>query len=133
MTSTTSKSRKRSRCSNRPFRLLGLMFVLQMANRGQFKPGESGNPSGRGIRKATSAPGYDGVQAYSGYVVTGEGDGRLRGAQRWKTFANLFRTCPPVPIWARLRDRLLSGITWSLVPNEAGTAGSAAERTQAER
>ena len=90
------------------------------------------NPSGRSpaelaaIAKAKQAPGYDGVQASYGYVQSGEGDARLRGSKRWETFANLYRTCPPVPIWARLRDRLLSGIQWGLTPNEAG--GPDAER-----
>lgn len=86
-----------------------------------------------GVAKAKSAPGYDGQVAYAGQVKQGEGDRRLQGTQRWKTFANLYRTCPPLPIWARLRDRLLSGITWSLVPNETGMKGSAKERKAAER
>lgn len=101
----------------------------QAKNRGWFKKGDpSPNPQGRGasIAKAKAAPGYDGVQASSGYIHTGENDSRLRGSTRWKTFANLYRTCPPVPIWARLRDRLLSGITWTLQPNPAG--GKDAER-----
>ena len=91
------------------------------------------NPLGAAIAKAKGAPGYDGIVAWAGYVKQGEGDSRLQGALRWKTFANLYRTCPPVPIWARLRDRLLSGITWSLAPNEVGMAGSASERKAAER
>lgn len=94
------------------------------------------NAAGRGVSsvsKAKSAPGYDGVVAWAGYVQSGEGDRRLQGTQRWKTFANLYRQCPPVPIWARLRDRLLSGVTWSLVPNEAGMNGSASDRQAAER
>lgn len=86
-----------------------------------------------GVSKAKHAPGYDGIVAWAGYVQTGENDRRLQGAERWRTFANLFRQCPPVPIWARLRDRLLSGITWSLVANEAGMNGSAQERAAAER
>jgi hypothetical protein len=90
------------------------------------KGAPSVNPLGRGIAKRAQAPGYDGVQASYGYVQRNEGDRRLQGAQRYKTQANLFRTCPPVPIWARLRDRLLSGITWSLAPNPVG--GEAAER-----
>lgn len=97
-----------------------------------IKGAASLNPSGRSpaelaaIAKANAAPGYDGVQASYGYVRSGENDSRLSGATRWKTFANLYRTCPPVPIWARLRDRLLSGIQWTLTPNEAG--GELAER-----
>ncbi len=96
------------------------------------KGAPSVNPTGRSavelaaVTKAKQAPGYDGVQASYGFLQSGEGDVRLRGSQRWKTFANLYRTCPPVPIWARLRDRLLSGITWTLTPNEAG--GEAAQR-----
>lgn len=108
----------------------------QAGNRGRFVKGApSPNPLGRGaaIAKAKHAPGYDGVVAFSGYVTQGENDSRLQGSQRWKTFANLWRQCPPLPIWARLRDRLLSGVTWSLVPNEAGMNGSATERAAAER
>lgn len=103
------------------------------------KGAPSVNPTGRSreeldaIAKAKGAPGYDGVVAWAGYVKGGENDRRMQGAQRWKTFANLFRTCPPVPIWARLRDRLLSGITWTLAPNEVGMKGSAKERAVAER
>lgn len=103
------------------------------------KGAPSVNPSGRSaaelaaVAKAKSAPGYDGVVAWAGYVKNGEGDARMQGNQRWRTLANLYRTCPPVPIWARLRDRLLSGITWTLVPNETGMNGSAADRQTAER
>lgn len=100
--------------------------MADQENRGRFVKGQSGNSAGRPVSKAKSAPGFDGVCASYGHIPQGEGDARLRGTQRWKTFSNLYRQCPPIPIWARLRDRLLSGITWSLVPNPLG--GEAAAR-----
>lgn len=86
---------------------------------------QSPNPAGRSIAKARMAPGYDGQVAFSGYLQTGEDDSDLRGTQRWKTFANMYRR-PPVAIWARLRSSLLGGITWTAVENPSG--GAAATR-----
>lgn len=105
-----------------------------MANDGRFSKGDDSrrHQLGRPVTKR-SAAGYDGVSASGGYIATHEGDSYLSGSQRWKTFANLWRTVPPVSIWARLRQRLLSGIDWSTTANEAGMTGSPADQAAAQR
>jgi hypothetical protein len=90
---------------------------------GRFEKGTSGNPSG--VRKAKSADGYDGVVAYSGWISQGESAPELQGTRQWRTYARMYER-PPVAIWARLRQALFSGITWTAVENEKG--GKAARR-----
>lgn len=87
---------------------------------GRFLKGAaSPNPAGRGVSKAKSAPGSDGVIAFGGFLQTGERNPTLIGQRKWTTYSNMFSR-PPVAIAHLLRDALLSGVKWSLVPNEAG-------------
>lgn len=88
------------------------------------------NPLGRAVTKAVdvaaSATGYDGVQAFGGYIAPPPDDATyLRGAQRHRTFAKIRRRAP-VSIATQLRDALFGGVQWDLEPNEAG--GPDAER-----
>lgn len=93
------------------------------------KGAPSVNPTGRSkaelaaIAKASRAPGFDAVPGYAGSVTIGEKDASLRGSQRWKTFADLQRL-PPVAVWGRLRNALLSGVTWTVVANESESPGA---------
>jgi len=93
---------------------------------GRFQKGSpSPNPAGRGIAKAArSAAGYDGQVAYSGWLQTGESSPELQGLRRWKTYARMYER-PPVAIWARLRQALFSGVTWTLQENAAGGKAAA--------
>lgn len=94
-----------------------------MANAGQFQKGDDPrrNTDGRAsITKAKRAPGFDAVPGYTGTIRIGERDHALRGRKRWETFADLYRL-PPVTVWARLRNALFSGVTWTVVENESGS------------
>jgi hypothetical protein len=90
--------------------------------KGRFGPG---NQAASRIAKAKSADGYDGVVAYSGWIASGESNPELQGSRQWRTYARMYER-PPVAIWARLRQALFSGITWTAVENEKG--GKAARR-----
>lgn len=75
---------------------------------------------------SAGATGYDGVQAYGGYLTPPADDASyLRGTQRWRTFAKIRRRAP-ASIATQLRAALFSGVQWDLEPNEAG--GPDAER-----
>lgn len=93
------------------------------SNAGQFKKGADPRRH-TPVAKATRAPGYDAVPGYAGIIRTGEKDRALQGATRWKTFANMYRL-PPVAVWARLRNALFSGVTWTVVENESGSTNAA--------
>ncbi len=105
-------------------------------NPGQFVKGQpSPNPLGRGgiaaavakaVEAAQGAQGYDGIQAYGGFVAPPLDDASyLRGAQRFRTFAKIRRRVP-VSIATQLRFALFAGVQWDLEANEAG--GPDAER-----
>jgi hypothetical protein len=88
------------------------------------------NPLGRAVHKAVEAAsvatGYDGVQAYGGYIAPPPDDpAYLRGSQRFRTFEKIRRRTP-VSIATQLRHALFAGVQWDLEPNEAG--GPDAER-----
>lgn len=87
------------------------------------KGAPSVNPSGVSKARASQAPGYDGVVAYGGILSDREHNPDLIGLRKWKTFARMYER-PPVAIWARLRQALFSGITWTAVENESGTAAA---------
>ena len=97
----------------------------------RFQKGQpSANPLGRGFSTATkaaarSAPGHDGVIAYSGFVQQGEGSSKLTGSQKWIEYANAY-SFPPVAIRAMLQSALFAGVKWTLAENSAG--GSDAQR-----
>lgn len=99
-------------------------------NPAMVKGAPSLNPLGRAVTKAveaaSSATGYDGVQAYGGYITQSPDDPSfLRGSQRFRTFAKIRRRAP-ANIATQLRAALFSGVQWDLEANEAG--GPDAER-----
>lgn len=91
-------------------------------NAGQFRKGDDPRRH-KPVTKAKQAPGYDAVAGHFGYIRTGEKDRALQGSRRWTTFAELQRL-PPVAVWGRLRNALLSGVTWTVVANESGSPGA---------
>lgn len=90
-----------------------------MANAGHFRKGDDTRRY-RPVAKASKAPGYDAVPGYAGQVRVGDRDTSLQGTTRWRTFSQLHRL-PPVTVWARLRNALFSGVTWTVVENESGS------------
>lgn len=90
-----------------------------MSNAGQFQKGADPRRH-TPVAKASKAPGYDAVPGYAGIIRVGERDRALQGRARWKTFADLQRL-PPVTVWARLRNALFSGVTWTVVENDSGS------------
>lgn len=85
----------------------------------------TGNQAATGVSKAKASKidGYDGVVAFGGILNDREHNPDLIGINKWRTYARMDER-PPVAIWARLRQALFSGITWTAVENESGTAAA---------
>lgn len=108
-----------------------------MTNTGQFRKGDDPrrhvpvakvDPIQAAVAAAigAAATGYDGVQAYGGYITPSTSvPAYLRGTERYRTFEKIRRR-PPASIATQLRAALFSGIQWDLEANESG--GPDAER-----
>lgn len=101
-----------------------------MGNAGQFKNGDdprrntSGRPFSSTVKaSARSAPGSDGVIAYSGYVQSNERNSRLSGQRLYTEYANAYQH-PVVAIALLLRWALGLRVKWSLQENESGSAAA---------
>lgn len=84
---------------------------------GRFTKGHSGNPSG--VSKAAKAPGTDSVITYGGFIPNVEGNYKLVGIEKWKTYQNAANEAV-VALGIRYFANLLAGAEWHAELNPSG-------------